>query len=71
MASIQRIETAVSNLINGNLTQARKSARGLTYSEIFDWLTGPVGWPENRSRACADYLIGRIDFRTYCSSTNR
>jgi len=71
MASIQRIETAVSNLINGNLTHARKAARGLTYSDIFDWLTGPVGWPENRSRACADYLIGRIDFRTYCISTNR
>ena len=68
MASIQRIETAVDNLINGNLTQARKSARGLTYSEIFDWLSGSVGWTEIRSRACADYLIGRIDFRTYCKS---
>ena len=71
MASIQRIETAVSNLINGNLSAAKRSARGLTYSDIFDWLTGSVGWPENRSRACADYLIGRIDFRTYCNSTNR
>ena len=71
MASIQRIENAVNNLINGTLTHARKSARGLTYSDIFDWLTYSVGWSENRSRACADYLIGRIDFRTYCNSTNR
>ena len=69
MASIQRIETAVSNLINGNLTDARKSARGLTYSDIFDWLTGPVGWSENRSRAYADYLIGRIDFRSFCEAS--
>ncbi len=69
MASIQRIETAVSNLINGNLTHARKSARGLTYSDIFDWLTGPVGWPENRSRAYADYLKNRIDFRSFCEAS--
>jgi hypothetical protein len=68
MKPIQRIATAVDNLLNGNLTHARKSARGLTYSDIFDWLTGPVGWPENRSRACADYLIGRIDYRTYCNA---
>jgi len=68
MASIQRIATAVDNLLNGNLTHARKSARGLTYSDIFDWLTGPVGWTEKRSRACADYLIGRIDYRTYCNA---
>jgi len=68
MKSIQRISTAVDNLLNGNLTHARKSARGLTYSDIFDWLTGPVGWPENRSRAIADYLIGRIDYRTYCNA---
>ena len=68
MASIQRIETAVDNLINGNLTQARKSARGLTYSDIFDWLTGPVGWPEIRSRAYADYLTNRIDFRSFCAA---
>lgn len=68
MASIQRIETAVSNLINGNLTHARKSARGLKYSDIFDWLTGSVGWSENRSRAYADYLTNRIDFRTFCKA---
>lgn len=68
MASIQRIETAVTNLINGNLTHARKSARGLKYSDIFDWLTGSVGWSENRSRAYADYLTNRIDFRTFCKA---
>ena len=68
MASIQRIENAVNNLINGNLSDARKSARGLTYSEIFNWLTYSVGWSENRSRACADYLKNRIDFQTYCNA---
>ena len=68
MTSIQRIETAVDNLINGNLTHARKSARGLTYSDIFNWLTYSVGWSENRSRACADYLKNRIDFQAYCNA---
>jgi len=68
MTSIQRIATAVDSLLNGNLAHARESARGLKYYDIFDWLTGPVGWPENRSRAIADYLIGRIDYRTYCNS---
>ena len=68
MASIQRIERTVSNLINGNLSAAKRSARGLTYSDIFDWLTGPVGWPEIRSRAYADYLTNRIDFRSFCAA---
>ena len=69
MASIQRIERAVSNLINGNLSDAKRSARGLTYSDIFDWLTGHVGWTEKRSRAYADYLTNRIDFRSFCAAT--
>ncbi len=68
MASIQRIERTVSNLMNGNLSAAKRSARGLTYSDIFDWLTGPVGWSENRSRAYADYLTNRIDFRSFCAA---
>ena len=68
MASIQRIERTVSNLINGNLSAAKRSARGLKYSDIFDWLTGSVGWSENRSRAYADYLTNRIDFRSFCAA---
>ena len=64
----QQIANAMDNLMCGNLTQSRKLAKGLAWSDIFDWLTWSVGWTEKKSAACADYLTKRIDFRAYCEA---
>ena len=61
----QQIADAMDNLMCGNLTQSRKLAKGLAWSDIYDWLTWSVGWQEKRAAACADYLTKRIDFRAY------
>ena len=61
----QQIADAMDNLMCGNLTQSRKAAKGLAWSDIFDWLTWSVGWTEKKSAACADYLTKRTDFRAY------
>ena len=61
----QQIEKSVDSLMCGNLTQSRKVAKGLAWSDIFDWLTWSVGWQEKRAMACADYLTKRTDFRAY------
>ena len=64
----QQIEKSVDSLMCGNLTQSRKVAKGLAWSDIFDWLTWSVGWQEKRAMACADYLTKRIDFKAYCAA---
>jgi hypothetical protein len=65
---IKQIANAIDNLRNGNLTQARKVAKGLSWSDIYDWLTWSVGWSDKKAAACADYLTKRIDFRAYCEA---
>ena len=64
----QQIAAAMDNLMCGNLTQSRKVAKGLSWSDIYDRLKWSVGWTEKKSAACADYLTKRIDFRTYCEA---
>ena len=64
----QQIADAMDNLMCGNLTQSRNVAKGLSWSEIYDWLTCSVGWHANQSAACADFLTKRIDFRAYCEA---
>ena len=61
----QQAALSVENLQNGNLTQARKVAKGLGWGYIYDLLTNRVGWSEKKSAAYADYLTKRIDFRAY------
>jgi hypothetical protein len=65
---IKQIANAIDNLQNGNLTQARKVAKGLSWSDIFDGAPWAGNWSDKKSAACADYLTKRIDFRTYCEA---
>ena len=64
----QQAEKSIESLMNGNLTQSRKLAKGLGWGYIYDWLTNRVGWTEKKSAACADYLTKRINFRAYCEA---
>ena len=64
----QQVEKSVESLMNGNLTQARKVAKGLGWGYIYDWLTNRVGWSDKKSAAYADYLTKRINFQAYCEA---
>jgi hypothetical protein len=64
----QQAALSVENLQNGNLTQARKVAKGLGWGYIYDLLTNRSGWSDKKAAACADYLTKRIDFRAYCEA---
>ena len=64
----QQAALSVENLQNGNLTQARKVAKGLGWGYIYDLLTNRVGWSEKKSAAYADYLTKRINFQAYCEA---
>lgn len=59
----------IRDLINGNLTSAKKSAKNVSHALIVEKAKDEHGMSENHAIATADYLKGRITFWTYCERT--
>lgn len=62
------MKTMIENLINGNLTDAKKQARGFSMSRISDYLHFALGWSYNRSAKAAYYLKTGTGFQAYCDA---
>jgi hypothetical protein len=57
----------ISNLINGNLTDAKKAAKRRSFGELRD-ACRDAGMTEAEAHAAADYLKGVITFQQYCDA---
>jgi hypothetical protein len=57
---------AIENLINGNLTAAKKAARNTTFSKIMDSAHFNYGMTMEESISVAKYLKGEITWDQYC-----
>ncbi len=62
------MKNMLDNLDNGNLTDARKLAERHSWRSIFVAVRNSKG--VKVAEATADYLKGRIDFRSYCEATH-
>jgi hypothetical protein len=58
----------IENLLNGNLSTARKLARRFSQTKIRTFLTDERGWDFKRATLCAEYLKTGEGFQAYCDS---
>lgn len=60
------MEQIFDNLINGNLTAAKKSAKRKTLGILHNFAAVHMGWKHAVALAAAKYLKGKINFQEYC-----
>lgn len=59
---------AIRDLINGNLTDARKAAKNRSFAAILTSATEHYGMTLEEAVNTATYLKGEITFHTYCQN---
>jgi len=59
----------IENYINGNLEDAKKAAKRVSWSEIYIALRDEYGREERQARAEANYLKGKGSFEAACNQT--
>jgi len=55
----------IDNLINGNLSDAKRQAKGKSIAQIFRYLKLDCGWSNKRAVAAANYLKTGKGFQLY------
>jgi hypothetical protein len=60
------IESIINNLINGNLTDAKKSAKRKPHNQLRQGYQDATGCSDRTAAAAADYLKDSITFQEYC-----
>jgi hypothetical protein len=58
----------ITNLINGNVTDAKAGAKRRTYTELCDVAENECGLNSERAKAAALFLKGQITFQEYCDT---
>lgn len=62
------MQTMIENLINGNLKDARRQARGKGMMRIATYLRLELGWSLHRATAAAYYLKTGEGWQDYCDA---
>jgi hypothetical protein len=62
----ETFHSMIENLFNGNLTDAKATAKRTTFLDIQYFCLG-LGYPEDASFKIAAYLKGKISFNEYCA----
>lgn len=62
------MQSLIENLINGNLTDARKQAKRKSFAAIVDYLHLNCGWSTDRSNKAAIYLKTGEGWQAYCDA---
>lgn len=58
----------IENLINGNISDAKKEAKKVSQINIEATCFGSFGMSEHKSRNTAAFLKGKLDFQSYCDT---
>jgi len=56
------------NLINGNLTEAKRGAKRHSIARLNDFAIEELGWFPRRAWFAAEYLKGVGSFQDYCDA---
>jgi len=59
---------AIRDLINGNLTDAKRAARNRSFFSILNSALDEYGMTREEALDTAAYLKGEITFQTYCQN---
>ena len=62
------MNTLISNLINGNLTDAKQAAKRFALFDIARAARDHFGMTRNKAIMAAAYLKGRATFQAYCDA---
>lgn len=62
------MKSMILNLINGNLTDAKRQAKRHSPGAITDYLREEFGWTRTRAVLAADYLKTGQGFQAYCDA---
>jgi len=62
------METMISNLINGNIKDARNQATKYPGYAITKYLRENLGWSADRSRKAAHFLKTGYEYQAYCDA---
>lgn len=60
------LEQTISDLINGNLTDAKRRAKRYSHIALRQAYQDATGCGDSTACAAADYLKGAISFQQYC-----
>jgi hypothetical protein len=66
--SESKSSSAINNLINGNLTQARFEAKNIPFHYLVGVAVMQLGYSVKEAGKMADYLKRNISFEEYCNS---
>ena len=61
-------ERVFDDLINGNLTDARRRAKRLNNRDLYGYAFDYLGWGHDRSVRAAWFLKGECSFQEYCDA---
>ena len=62
------MESMINNLINGNLTDAKKQAKKFSYKAIVRYCMKDVMWSQSKSVYAAMYLKKGVMWQLFCDS---
>jgi len=62
------METMLDNLLNGNISTAKRQAKRRTVWDIRNYLIEMYGWSEVKATFAADFLKGRDCWQAYCDA---
>jgi len=67
-APLLKMKTLLENLVNGNLTDAKKQATRYDLFAIAKYAAEHLGCSRNKAIMAAAYLKGRATFQAYCDA---
>lgn len=62
------MQSLIDNLINGNLSDAKRQAKRHKLNSIVDYLKENLQWSDHKAISAAGFLKGWVDFQTYCDA---
>jgi hypothetical protein len=64
------MDNIIHNLINGNISAAKQSAKRYSSRKIFRHAYISMGFPIKQALVMANYLKGKVSWETYCAVQN-
>jgi hypothetical protein len=61
------MENMIENLINGNVSEAKKRAKHRKLTAIYQYLI-EMGYADKQAMITASFLKGETDFQNYCDN---
>lgn len=68
--TIYHTMNAIENLMNGNLTDAKRLAKKFSYWKLMT-LAEDLGYPIHQCVAISGYLKGNLSFQVYCDTMQK